>query len=345
MFVGKTRIIWSNKWGQMKRYFSYLFLVFAWPSLVYAEVPTVDIREWDVPYADSRPRDPYVAPDGRVWFCGQTGAYIAVLDPATGVFKKYDMEDNERPHNLIIDSNGTVWYAGNTQGYIGQLDPASGEIKKHAMPEGVRDPHTLVFDSKDDIWFTAQNSNYIGKFTISNGQVQIVEVPTAKARPYGIWMDSKDRPWVALFGTNKLATIDPKTFVIEEIVLPRGNTLPRRLAVTSDNTVWYVDYKAGYVGQYNPANEAIEEWRLPGRDRSRPYGMIVDDHDQLWFVETGIDPNRLIGFDTRTKKVISQTDIPSGGGTVRHMMFHSASKTIWFGTDTNTVGRAKIPAQ
>jgi len=255
------------------------------------------------------------------------------------------MEDNERPHNLIIDSNGTVWYAGNTQGYIGKLDPASGEITKHAMPKRVRDPHTLVFDSKGDIWFTAQGSNYIGKFTISNGQVQVVEVHTSNARPYGIWMDSNDRPWVALFGTNKLATVDPETFVIEEIVLPRGNTLPRRLAVTSDNTVWYVDYKAGYVGQYNPANKAIEEWRLPGQDRSRPYGMIVDDHDQLWFVETGIDPNRLIGFDTRTKKVISQTDIPSGGGTVRHMMFHSASKTIWFGTDTNTVGRAKIPAQ
>ncbi|HWM29829.1 MAG TPA: lyase, partial [Woeseiaceae bacterium] len=28
----------------------------------------VDIREWLVPWEDSRPRDPYVTEDGRVWF-------------------------------------------------------------------------------------------------------------------------------------------------------------------------------------------------------------------------------------------------------------------------------------
>ncbi len=31
------------------------------------------LQEWAVPYADSRPRDPMVAPDGRVWFVGQAG--------------------------------------------------------------------------------------------------------------------------------------------------------------------------------------------------------------------------------------------------------------------------------
>jgi len=29
------------------------------------------LEEWQVPWLESRPRDPYVAPDGRVWFVGQ----------------------------------------------------------------------------------------------------------------------------------------------------------------------------------------------------------------------------------------------------------------------------------
>ena len=33
----------------------------------------------------------------------------------------------------------------------------------------------------------------------------------------------------------------------------------------------------------------------------------------------------------------------SGGGTVRHMVYHSATRTIWFGTDTNQLGKAVIP--
>ena len=65
--------------------------------------PAVD--EWEVPWAESRPRDPYVGPDGRVWFVGQRTSYAAVLDPETGDFKQCDLDD-AGPHNLIVDTDG-----------------------------------------------------------------------------------------------------------------------------------------------------------------------------------------------------------------------------------------------
>lgn len=71
--------------------------------------------------------------------------------------------------------------------------------------------------------------------------------------------------------------------------------------------------------------------------------MTVDDRDRLWFVETGPDPNRLVGFDPEAGSFFSLTEIPSGGGTVRHMVFHGPTRTIWFGTDANTIGRAQVP--
>ncbi len=36
-------------------------------------------------------------------------------------------------------------------------------------------------------------------------------------------------------------------------------------------------------------------------------------------------------------------EVPSGGGTVRHMYYHEPTHTVWFGTDTNYVGRARLP--
>jgi virginiamycin B lyase len=69
----------------------------------------------------------------------------------------------------------------------------------------------------------------------------------------------------------------------------------------------------------------------------------VDDADRLWFVETGPRPNRFVGFDTRSLEFISSTEIASGGGAVRHMYYHGPSRTVWFGTDANTVGRAELP--
>ena len=43
----------------------------------------VPSTEWEVPFG-GRPRDPYVAPDGSVWFVGQEGNYIGRLDARSG---------------------------------------------------------------------------------------------------------------------------------------------------------------------------------------------------------------------------------------------------------------------
>jgi virginiamycin B lyase len=265
------------------------------------------------------------------------------LDPETGEFKRYDLEDGAGPHNQIVDEEGFVWYAGNRAAHIGKLNPKTGEIIKIPMPDpAARDPHTLIFDSKGDIWFTVQGGNFVGKLTVETLDVELVKVPTERARPYGIVIDQNDRPWFLEFGSYKIATVDPETMELEEIPLPRQDARPRRMALTSDQKIWYVDYAKGYLGVYDPATKTFDEWEMPGGEGSRPYGMSVDDEDRLWFVETGLDPNRFVGFDPATKAFFSIDEVESGGGTIRHMYFHKPSRTIWFGADTNTIGRAKL---
>src|SRR3712207_5335289 len=78
----------------------------------------VSIKEWPVPYEKSRPRDPYVDSKKRVWFVGQVGNYVAHLDPSSGTFRRYELEDGALPHNLIVDKSDMVWYAGNGNGHI-----------------------------------------------------------------------------------------------------------------------------------------------------------------------------------------------------------------------------------
>ena len=76
---------------------------------------------------------------------------------------------------------------------------------------------------------------------------------------------------------------------------------------------------------------------------SLPYAMAADQADRLWFVETGIQPNRLVGFDPKAGSFFGETPIPSGAGTVRHMVYHEPTRSLWFGTDAGTIGRALIP--
>ena len=303
----------------------------------------VEIQEWEVPWENSRPRDPYVAPDGRVWFVGQTAHYAAVLDPRTGEFTRHELPDGAGPHNLIVGEDGIVWYAGNRAEHIGRLDPADGRIRRFETT-GARDPHTLLWGRNGEIWFTAQGANKIGRFDPSTGEVRLIDSPLPSSRPYGIVQAPDGAVWVAAFGTNRLLRVDERTMAVREVVLPREGARPRRLQPTSDGRIWYVDYAGGRLGVYDPAGDDLEEWMLPGGAESRPYAMAVDERDRLWMVETGPrgQPNTLVGFDPATGTFVSSTDIPSGGGTVRHMVYHGPTRSIWFGTDVGTIGVARL---
>ena len=70
--------------------------------------------------------------------------------------------------------------------------------------------------------------------------------------------------------------------------------------------------------------------------------MVRDDEDRIWVVETS-QPNRFVSFDSKTLQFSEETKVPSGGGTVRHMIYDPATKSIWFGTDNNTIGQAVVP--
>lgn len=310
-----------------------------------------EIREWTVPYEESRPRDPFVGPHGQVWFVGQRSHYVAVLDPESGEFTKYDLEEGTGPHNLIVREDGMVFYAGNRARHIGKLDPGTGEITRYMMPdEEARDPHTQVWTDDQDIWFTVQGGNMVGHFDPESGKVEkLVRMPEVEgrrgmgtSRPYGIKVDSDDRPWIALLNTNAIATVDPETYELRTYELPEG-TRPRRLVIDSEDRIWYVDYAQGELGMLDPGTGAVREWESPGGPESRPYGMAIDAADRIWFVETNGDPNFFVGFDPDTEEFFSRTPIGSGGGTVRHMYYDADTNSIWFGADTNTIGRAELP--
>lgn len=305
---------------------------------------SVDIKEWRVPW-DGRPRDPYVAPDGTIYFVGQRTHYVGHFNPETEEFSRIDLDEGTGPHSVVVDKNGTPWYTGNLANHIGKVDPETGEITKFMMPEDMsaRDPHTIAFNEEGNMWFTSQGANSVGFFNVNTGEHEIIPVPTQRARPYGIVMaNDMKRPWFTLFGTNKLGTIDPETMEITEVELPREEIRPRRLAITTDGRVWYGDYATGYVGVYDPADGSHQEWAMPEGRNARPYAVTVDDKDRFWLVASGTNPNKFVGFDTNSEEFIVSKDIESGGGTVRHMVFHPPTNSIWFGTDTNFLGRATI---
>jgi len=325
-----------------------LLTIFAGVIAVLATSPvladSLEIREWQVPFEKSRPRDPFAESATSVWFVGQRSGYLAHLDVESGEFEQVELKDGSGPHNLIVGSDGVVWYAGNLNRLIGRYDPATKEIEEIMMPDAAaRDPHTLIFDEgEENIWFTVQGGNMMGRLNIESRKVDLIRSRTANSRPYGIKLAPDGSVWVVLFGSNKLAHINPQTLEHDEIELPRANARPRRLEVLADGRVWYVDYAKGMLGVYDPAGRDFTEWQMPQGESSRPYGMASDSSGNLWMVASGVQPNVFVGFNPGTETFFGATEIGSGGGTVRHMHYHEQSGAVWFGTDTNYIGRAIV---
>lgn len=279
----------------------------------------VVIDEWTVPVG-SRPHDPAVAPDGYIWYTGQTANTLGRLNPATGSVTEYPLPTpRSGPHGLVPDAAGYIWYTGNTARHVGRLDPTTGEVREFPMPDSsARDPHTPIFDPAGMLWFTVQGGNFVGRLDPGSGDVRLVSSPTANSLPYGIVVDSQGRPFFDLFGTNKIARIDPATLEILEYTLPQG-ARPRRIAVTPDDIIWYTDYQRGFLGRLDPRTGAVTEFASPAGAQSRPYGMTSTSDGAIWYSESGVNPNTVVRFDPATGRMQSWP-IPSGGGIVRHMV-------------------------
>ena len=306
-------------------------------------------REWTVPWERTRPRDPVMDQAGRVWFVGQAGNYVAYLDPKSGEFKRYEIESGTHPHNIVVDERGGVWFTGNRNGRLVQLIPETGELKNFIMPDStVRDPHTMLWGKDGVAWFTAQQSQRIGRFDRKTGEIKLWR-PTGEGRsnPYGVVIDQDGRPYFNLWATNKIATIDPKTLEYREFVHPDTRMRARRISIASDGKLWFGDYR-GFLNSLDPKTGKFEEFPMPSGPQAQPYAHTQDDRDRIWIVETGVQPNRLVAFDTKTKSWVANIPVVSNGAqrnTVRHMTFHKPTREIWFGTDAGTIGALKVPAE
>src|SRR5256885_15764942 len=77
------------------------------------QMPADAVKEWKVPWEKTVPRDPSVDAEGRVWFVGQMGNYVARLDPARGEFKRYEIDPGTYPHDLVVGPHNEIWFTGN----------------------------------------------------------------------------------------------------------------------------------------------------------------------------------------------------------------------------------------
>jgi len=336
------KILKSEPWQQRK---SLLLLV---ATLILGATSTataqsIDIREWLIPWERSTASHPLVDANGLIWFIGQRGNFIANFEPISGDFNRYDLGNGVGPYGLARDSNRNFWFSTRKGRSLGFLNPGTATVDEFRWPDRkARGARSVVADAEGFIWTSIDSGNFIGRTNAISRETELLSVPQKNAAPHALAISPAGVLWGTAARTNALLRIDRDPLAMTLVIAPNEATRPRGLSVATDESVWFTDFDLGELGRYDPASGEFAQWSFPGGAESKPLGIAADRNGVIWAVETGSDPSRLIGFDSATGDFLNETDIPSGGGIVETLQYHEATGEIWFVTETNYIGRAKV---
>src|SRR5262250_363289 len=132
----------------------------------------------------SFPHDVAPAPDGAVWFSGQSQGFAGRFDPKTGQLEKIPLGPGAAPHGVIVGPDGNAWLTEGGQNAIARVDAVSRAVTLFRLPRefGGANLNTLVFDQKGIVWYTGQNGVH-GRVDPASGKVAAWASPKGRG-PY-----------------------------------------------------------------------------------------------------------------------------------------------------------------
>jgi len=100
---------------------------------------TLEIREYPLPNAASRPRRIAITSDDIVWYTDYSRGYLGRLDPATGKVTEWQSPSGPKSEPYGISAiHDIIWYSesGATPNTVVRFDPKTEKFQSWAIPGG-----------------------------------------------------------------------------------------------------------------------------------------------------------------------------------------------------------------
>ena len=259
---------------------------------------SVQIREYEVPTPKSRPHDPALAPDGSLWYTGQGANKLGRLDPKTGEFKEYPLKTpNSGPHGLGRRQRRKHLVHRNFRRLRGQAESEDGRNHRVSRRERRRDrsPHArlrsrrhfVVHERRDELHRAPRSENRQD----DADQSSYSACCALRHRDFAEQHANLLRVRRQQTGEHRSAHDDDSRIHFAGCAaLARGGSHSPPMG-----QFIYTDYARGYLGHFDPsAGKLVKEWMSPGGAESNPYGIAITHDGEVWYSESGVNPNTLV---------------------------------------------------
>lgn len=246
------------------------------------------------------------APDQTIWFAEQYADYIGHYVPATGQYTTYPLPTLQvpdpnhasqtlslpsAPNDLVLDQHQTLWFTELNADAIGSLNTLNGSIHQYPLTDAhnakALDPYGITSDPQGMIWFTAANSNQLGRLNPLTGQVSFFTAPVT-APLMEVVSDAQGHIWATTFASSALLRFNPshQTFTTYSSALFKGGLYD--LALTANGDVWIAVTSENMLARLDVQTQRFLTYTIP-TPNSLPIGLVVGNHQTIWFTESGSD--------------------------------------------------------
>lgn len=307
-----------------------------------AEPPTADlaerlvITEYELPVDGSLPHDLVVGPHGRIWITGFLNDVIWALDPETGDYETFSVDDdpdvNAQPRALEFASDGRLWVVNGETRQVLRLDTETGSYEAFDVDMYA---HSLDLDVAGNVWANDYfaDKERIARIDQATGKVDTIAMPSSDRPteeglplPYGLQVDQASRLYSTQLAANTLIVYDTASTDAQLVQMPAPNSGPRRPGVAPDGTLWIPEFNTGHVTQYDPVSQSFQRVDL-GNPALGAYDVEVNQgNGDVWI--TGSLDASLIRLQPESRK-ISRIPLPTPPAYSRHIAIDAATGDAW----------------
>jgi virginiamycin B lyase len=185
-------------------------------------------------------------------------------------------------------------------------------------------PHQVDFDLDGNVWL-AYTQCCIVKFDPRTGEQTVFE---DHGGGHGIAVDQTDGSvW---YSGDIVRHLDPATGLVDHWKAPGNRYLGSNTQIfDSKGNLWLSLLGAGALGKWERETDTIKYWNVPVM-RSRPYGIVMDHNDKVWFAD--YHNNGVTRFDPDTEEFKHFNLVKTNNVTAIRRLGADSKNMIWAGT-------------
>ena len=123
------------------------------------DAKTKEVKIFDTPFPNSRPRRGRWGADGNMWFAENGANAVASFDPRTNAVKEYVMPVKQtHPYDALRNDRGDIWTGGEYTDLMTRYNVATSEAVNYLMPQEVNVRCVFFDNARNEFWVGANHS-------------------------------------------------------------------------------------------------------------------------------------------------------------------------------------------